>query len=182
MRHTRKAAVSPSPKTLINRRGSEGRGFESCRGDRARDSPDSSLLSPQVSRMGRLDHVTASFLNSPYRPSKPLVVARRVGRCLLNFKPIPSIVISVQGNEKVVVTLWHSRPLVHFAAHAQERAWNSIRRTGHKFLVFATSFTEEICVSSLSRAINASSVQVSLISAEAQQLMCFSRSPGHNIG
>ena len=129
MRHTRKAAVSPSPKTLINRRGSEGRGFESCRGDRARDSPDSSLLSPQVSRMGRLDHVTASFLNSPYRPSKPLVVARRVGRCLLNFKPIPSIVISVQGNEKVVVTLWHSRPLVHFAAHAQERAWNSIRTT-----------------------------------------------------
>ena len=36
-------------------------------------------------------------------------------------------VCTLKGNEKADVTLWFSRPLVHFVAHAPERVWNSIQ-------------------------------------------------------
>ena len=50
------------------------------------------------------------------------------------------------GNE-MVDAFWHSRPLVHFAAHAlaaSVKLDSDYSRTGHQFLVFA-SFVGDFC-------------------------------------
>ena len=68
----------------------------------------------------------------------------------------------------------HPLAFSSFSALCGARSRTSVKpdsdysRTGHKFLAFTASFAEDFFVSSLSRAINACFVQVSLIFAKVQ--------------
>ena len=82
-----------------------------------------------------------------------LARSRRVRRNKIGYRSQSATLFEVysQGNEMVDVTLWHSRPLVHFAACAlvvSVKLDSDYSRTGHEFLVF-DSFVEDFRVLTL---------------------------------